>query len=260
MEQFDFGENWYNFSRKALSKNNIEQARNDFSQLTENINLSDKTFLDIGFGQGLSILIATENSAKTIGCDINPKCNIALNNNRGFFKKIQDIEIPVIIGSILNTETVNKLKSHYVKYDIVHSWGVLHHTGKMWDSIITASMLVEKSGYLIIAIYNKHWTSKIWLVVKRTYNFAPKFLRKLMLFLYIPLLFFRTLFSGIKNLQQTRGMNFYYDSIDWLGGYPYEYASKQEIIDFLKDDFELIKFIPTWGFSGCNQFVFKRKG
>ncbi len=259
MKQFDFGENWKNFSKKAMSEKNKEQARIDFSELTEKINLTDKTFLDIGFGQGLSLLIATENLVIPVGCDINPKCSSVLNYNRNFFKNIENVNIPIITGSILEDETIKEIKNNSNKFDVVHSWGVLHHTGKMWKTVKIASSLVDKEGYLIIAIYNKHWTSKIWRTVKKIYNFVPKFFKKIMLFTYIPLLFIRTIISGIKNFRQIRGMDFYYDAIDWLGGYPYEYASKQEIIDFLKNDFELIKYIPTWGFSGCNQFVFKRK-
>ena len=259
MKQFDFGENWDNFSKKALSETNILQAKKDFKELTEGIDLHEKSFLDIGFGQGLNLLIATENEAKTVGCDINPKCEIVLNKNRKFFTSSQKVEIPIFVGSILENKTIEDIKKYAQKYDIVHSWGVLHHTGKMWDAIKISSELVADSGYYIIAIYNRNKTAKMWLFLKKLYNKSPFFFKKIMLFSYIPLLFVKTLLSGIKNLQQTRGMNFYYDAIDWLGGYPYEYASKQEIVDFLKDDFELINYIPTWGMSGCNQFVFKRR-
>ena len=102
MKQFDFGENWKNFSERAMSEKNKEKARADFSELTENIDLTDKTFLDIGFGQGLSLLIAAENSVKPVGCDINPKCDSILHHNRKFFNNIQNVNIPIIIGSILS--------------------------------------------------------------------------------------------------------------------------------------------------------------
>lgn len=259
MEQFDFGENWKNYSKNAISNKRVEQAKVDFSNLLEGIDIYKKTFLDIGFGQGLSLQIATELGAKTIGCDINPKCKSILRQNQKFFKKNQNIDIPIILGSILDPKTINEIKSNERYFDIVHSWGVLHHTGKMWDALKIASELVASSGYLIIAIYNKNKVSNIWLIIKKIYNKVPIFLKKMMLYSYLPLLYIRSLFSKTKDKEKSRGMNIYYDAVDWLGGYPYEFASKQEIVGFFDKEFELIKLIPTWGFSGCNQYVFKRK-
>jgi len=258
MKQFDFGKNWQDFSHKALDSKKIQQAREDFSYLTQDIDLTGKSFLDIGFGQGLSLLIATEKGCKTFGCDINSKCKMVLEQNKKHFDNLHSKKIPVEVGSIMENSVISKIKSYRQQFDIVHSWGVLHHTGNMYKALQTAADLTANKGFLIIAIYNKHWTSPLWLLIKKMYNRVPGFLKKILLYLYIPLLYLRSLLGGLKNFKPARGMSFYYDAKDWLGGYPYEYASPKEIITFLQDDFNLIRFIPTNGFTGCNQFVFKK--
>ena len=51
------------------------------------------------------------------------------------------------------------------------------------------------------------------------------------------------------------------DLIDWLGGYPYEYASVDEIVSFCEREcgLQTLKTIPAEGGGhGNNQFVFKR--
>tara|TARA_B100000674_G_C37068090_1_gene570335 strand:+ start:83 stop:307 length:225 start_codon:yes stop_codon:yes gene_type:complete len=61
-----------------------------------------------------------------------------------------------------------------------------------------------------------------------------------------------------------RGMNLYYDAIDWLGGYPYESASKDEILNMVGDKFKLLNSYSTsykiglLG-TGCAEYVFQRK-
>jgi 2-polyprenyl-6-hydroxyphenyl methylase/3-demethylubiquinone-9 3-methyltransferase len=258
MKQFDFGKNWQDFSHKALDYKKIQKAREDFSYLTQDIDLQGKSFLDIGFGQGLSLLIATEKGGKTFGCDINPKCQTVLEQNKKYFDKLPNENIPVVVGSIIDKSAIQEIKDKKQSFDIVHSWGVLHHTGNMYKALQTAANLTANNGFLIIAIYNKHWTSPLWHFIKKLYNQVPGFLKKIMLYLYIPLLYLRSLFGGLKNFKPKRGMSFYYDAKDWLGGYPYEYASPEEIINFLQVDFNLVRFIPTNGFTGCNQFVFKK--
>lgn len=76
--QFDFGKNWLDFSKNALTAERVAQAQTDFEKLFQGIDLMGKTFLDIGFGQGLSLLIAKQKGAIVIGCDVNPKCQEAL--------------------------------------------------------------------------------------------------------------------------------------------------------------------------------------
>ncbi len=262
IKQFDFGQNWHNFSQKKLSKEKIEIAKADFLNLTKNIKLENKTFLDIGFGQGLSLLIAKSIGAKVVACDINKKCKIALEYSKIHFN-VGKIKFPVIIGSILENSVVEQIiASNPVqkdeKFDIVHSWGVLHHTGSMYKAIDNTASLVNNNGYLILAIYKSHWTSPVWHFIKKTYNYSPNIIKKLLLKIFVFLLLIKNKIIGKQNNKRRRGMDFYSDAIDWLGGYPYEYATKEQIVSYLQNEFKLINYIPDKGRVGCNQFVFKR--
>jgi 2-polyprenyl-6-hydroxyphenyl methylase/3-demethylubiquinone-9 3-methyltransferase len=56
-----------------------------------------------------------------------------------------------------------------------------------------------------------------------------------------------------------RGMDFWFDVIDWVGGYPYEYASPKEVEQTIRDQgFLLQRYVPAQVPTGCNEFVFHR--
>ncbi|MFK5970331.1 MAG: class I SAM-dependent methyltransferase [Candidatus Marithrix sp.] len=128
------------------------------------------------------------NKKELIGCDINPTCEEALKQPMIHFPQYQVSDIPLVIGSILEQETIKLLTGEGNDIDIIHSWGVLHHTGNMKKSIQNASSLVKENGYLIISIYNKHWTSPIWLFIKWLYNKLPSLLQKAVAYLFYPLI------------------------------------------------------------------------
>jgi 2-polyprenyl-6-hydroxyphenyl methylase/3-demethylubiquinone-9 3-methyltransferase len=130
----------------------------------------------------------------------------------------------------------------------------------MWQAINQSAELVEKNGYLLIAIYNKHWSSALWKRIKKTYNNMPSFVQKTMVWVFSVIIFAAKWLLNFKNpLKKERGMNFYYDVIDWIGGYPYEYASKTEIYSFLEDKgFVLKSFYPSTVPTGCYEYVFQR--
>jgi len=146
------------------------------------------------------------------------------------------------------------------KFDIVYAWGVLHHTGRMWDSIKRASELVGVNGIFAIAIYNKHWSSPLWKKIKRIYNNCPRVIRMSLVGAYIFLIVVKSLAMSKNPFACNRGMSFYFDAVDWIGGYPYEYASTDEIIRFVTaQGFRVVKVIPTAGMTGNNEFVFRRQ-
>ncbi|MBZ6076252.1 class I SAM-dependent methyltransferase [Microvirga puerhi] len=263
--QFDFGKNWLSYSSTVLSTKKVVQAREDFRHLLAGIELREKSFLDIGFGQGLSLLLATEAGAKVVGCDINPRCAEALAVTSKFFEGDPKSRISVVIGSILDDHTREALRQHPVAqpdggYDIVHSWGVLHHTGRMDLAIKNAASLVRPGGHIVIAIYNRHWSSRPWLFIKWLYCSAPSWMQKFLIAALYPVIWLAKLIvTGRAPTRQTRGMDFYYNVVDWVGGYPYEYGSRDEMKRMVGTlGFECIAEIPAEVPTGCNEFVFRR--
>jgi SAM-dependent methyltransferase len=260
--QFDFGKNWKDFSINALTEAKVEQARHAFIELLE-IDLEGKTFLDIGFGQGLSLLLATERRALTVGCDINPTCKEVLDANKTrFFPSLSDRDVPCVVGSILERSVVEALaaKSTTGTYDVVHSWGVLHHTGDMTRAIEHAASLVRKEGLFVLALYNRHWTSSTWLAIKWLYCKSPEFLQRAFIAIMYPVIWLaKFIVTGKSPMRQQRGMDFMYNVIDWVGGYPYEYETIAETERRMKRlGFVLIKAIPAEVPTGCNEFVFHK--
>ena len=156
--QFDFGQNWADYSANAASDERVAQARRDFAKLLSGVELNGRAFLDIGFGQGFALLSATAMGARVFGCDINPRCAEVVARNQSRFPELHGRTIDVIIGSILDDTVVAQLRRHPLHgesgFDIVHSWGVLHHTGDMRTAIGNAASLVRPDGHFVIAIDN----------------------------------------------------------------------------------------------------------
>ncbi len=259
--QFDFGQNWKEYSENVLDLSKLNDARVAFDELTKEISFQDKTFVDIGFGQGMSLILATEKAGKTVGCDINPKCDEVLKANQLLYCKSSK-EISIVVGSILESNVVEKIKqkNNGEYYDIVHSWGVLHHTGDMMTAIKNSTSLVKPHGHFILAIYNRHWSSLAWLFIKWAYCKSPVFLQKIFIAIFYPIIWLaKFLVTGKNSNIKERGMDFYYDVIDWVGGYPYEYASIEEMNLMMKKlGFECLKAIPPPTPTGCNEFVYRK--
>jgi len=168
-------------------------------------------------------------------------------------------------GSALDKDYLESLG----RFDIVYSWGVLHHTGAMWQALENVTSLVAHSGKLFIAIYNDQGrASRLWLRVKGLYNKMPKPLRFMILWpaflrLWGPTiirdLFKGNLFSTWNSYIKSRGMTPWRDVVDWVGGYPFEVAKPEEIFDFYKNKgFTLVKLKTCAGGLGCNEFVFRK--
>jgi 2-polyprenyl-3-methyl-5-hydroxy-6-metoxy-1,4-benzoquinol methylase len=266
MKQFDFGGNWAEFSHRAATPQKAAQARAQFAALLEGVPLHDRTFLDIGFGQGFSLLSATALGARTVGCDINPKCHEVIGRNRSLFPETKDVEIPLVVGSILDAPIVETLRRRPEAqpdgFDIVHSWGVLHHTGDMDLALRNAASLVRPGGVFVVAIYNRHWSSPAWTAIKATYVHSPRIVQRALVASLWPVIWLAKLIvTGRKPTRMDRGMDFHYDVVDWVGGYPYEYASVEEMRRHCEGlGFTLQRCIAAEVPTGCNQFVFRRKG
>jgi 2-polyprenyl-6-hydroxyphenyl methylase/3-demethylubiquinone-9 3-methyltransferase len=55
-------------------------------------------------------------------------------------------------------------------------------------------------------------------------------------------------------------MSVWYDAVDWLGGYPYEYASIDEVTSLINRSghYALERQKPDHGF-GCNEMLYRRE-
>jgi 2-polyprenyl-6-hydroxyphenyl methylase/3-demethylubiquinone-9 3-methyltransferase len=157
-------------------------------------------------------------------------------------------------------------------YDVVYSWGVLHHTGSMWQALENVMPLVAQDGKLFIAIYNDAGKkSRRWHALKKMYN-SGAFYRFALPAIFIPLNVVNGLvkdLSGLKNpltryrvYKKDRGMSMMRDWIDWIGGLPYEFATASQISDFYKSrGFEVLMCVNRSGWVlGNNEFVFARSG
>ena len=265
-ERFEFGKNWSAFL-SVLHEERIAKAKESLKEMLEYEDLTGKTFLDIGSGSGLFSLAARRLGAKVHSFDFDSNsfaCTQELRNR--YFPNDPDWRVEQ--GSALDSDYVASLG----KFDIVYSWGVLHHTGEMWRALENAVIPTTVGGKLFIAIYNDTGSqAKRWHSIKKTYCRLPRLmktpfaiavilpeegkslLRSLVTFK--PMNYIRS-WTQYKN---GRGMNRWYDIIDWVGGYPYEVATVDEIFEFYKERGFSLTNVKTGRVGlGCNEFVFER--
>jgi len=263
-QRFEFGKNWAWFL-ESLNDRRIDEAVTSLRDMLEVATLAGKSFLDIGSGSGLFSLAARKLGAHVHSLDYDPQsvgCTQEL--RRRYFS--DDENWIVEQGSALDRDYIQSLG----KFDMVYSWGVLHHTGDMWRALENAALPVVSRGKLFIAIYNDQGTASVrWTKAKRLYNKLPKGLRWIVVAPSFWVLNWRPLVKDTLRLQPLksireygkagRGMSFWEDLIDWVGGYPFEVAKPEQIFNFYRDrGFELTRLRTAGGTNGCNEFVFRR--
>ena len=262
-ERFAFGENWRRYL-SGLSEERVRKAEDSLRRMFEVDDFAGRSFLDVGCGSGLFSLAARRMGARVHSFDYDPESvGCAHQLRERYFA--DDAGWTVEQGSVLDARYLAGLGG----FDLVYSWGVLHHTGAMWQALENAGNLVKPGGKLFLAIYNDQGkASRRWRTVKRTYNRLPRGLRFLVTIPVLVQLWWRRTVKDLLRLRpfeswrvegRERGMSPWRDLVDWVGGYPFEVARPEAILDFfVKRGFVLTRMTTCGGSLGCNEFVFRR--
>lgn len=267
-ERFGFGDNWARFLA-LVDDERIRSAEESLRRMLGVDNLSGRSFVDAGSGSGLFSLAARNLGAAVTSFDFDPQSVACTAEMRRRYRP-DDEGWRVLQGSVLDREFLAGLGS----FDVVYSWGVLHHTGDMWTALELAEGLAAPSGQLFVAIYNDQgFASRQWGRVKRRYVSSGPLGKRVVL--QLSSLYFgarragkavpQWIYQTVRRLPRpapatrARGMDRATDLVDWVGGYPFEVATPEQIFSFFHErGWQLDRLKTCGGGLGCNEFVFSR--
>jgi len=264
--RYGFGRNWSSFVDHALNERRVAAAVQSVRGFLGVESLAGRRFLDIGCGSGLFSLAAIKLGAERVDSfDYDPDSVATALRVREHFA-VPESRWSVRRGSVLDPAFMATVEPA----DVVYSWGVLHHTGRMWDAIDQAATKVRPGGLFAISIYNRvdrfPDSSKMWWHIKRTYTRGPGLVRRGLESAYVThhvltrLMTFRNPFKSMFDAGDgRRGMEFMHDVRDWLGGFPYEYATSGEVFEHVhaRAGFALERLV-NWEGNACNELLFRR--
>lgn len=234
-KRFEFGSNWHNFVEKRFSQERVSTSRDHLLNFLGVDDLKGKTFLDIGCGSGLHSLAAWQSGATQIfsfDYDLNSvKSTELLKDHAGAPANWQ-----LSHGSVLDPAFM----ASFEPVDIVYSWGVLHHTGDVWRAIENAATRVKPGGQFYIALYSAdvhvNPSAEFWLDLKLRYNASSIIGKRVIELWYIWRFNLRRriwnlpkLMKHIRTYKAQRGMSFYTDVRDWVGGWPMQFCRDAEV-------------------------------
>ncbi|GAB4377360.1 MAG: class I SAM-dependent methyltransferase [Salibacteraceae bacterium] len=254
---FSFGKNWKNYL-STVDQQALEMAGKDIDHWLDGVSIEGKRVLDIGSGSGIhSLSFFSRGVKELVSFDYDKhsvEATLKMHETAG---KPENWKI--MQGSVLDRKFMEGLG----QFDIVYSWGVLHHTGSMWEAIQNAVERVAPGGVFFISLYKEGPNYQKHLKLKQRYNASNKLGKKYLEsieILNVMLYRIRKGWNPFKwNMRKARGMTIYHDIVDWLGGLPYEVAHEDDVVRFMRNKgFELTRIFVK-GEGGCTIFVFVSK-
>lgn len=263
---FPFGKNWASYA-KLVTPLHVERAVLGLQNLI-GTSLTGKRFLDIGCGSGVHALAALRLGAtEVVAIDIDP-------DSVATTRKILESHAPGGRWRVFERSVFDVERGSLGTFDVVYSWGVLHHTGAMYRALRCATDLLSADGQFVFALYRKTCLCWLWKIEKRWYAGASPRAQGLARAGYIG--FYRLAYTlgrlrsfrqHIADYSQKRGMDFAHDVHDWLGGWPYESISPEQTDRFMKSlGLQQVRALTRRGVplgvfgSGCDQYVYAKQG
>lgn len=237
--RFQFGRNWRRYI-DTLTSERIAIAERSLREVCGSDTLAGSTFIDVGCGSGLFSLAARRMGARVVSFDYDSDSVACTRQLRARYAPhdTDDSGWKVMRGDVLDGPFVASLG----QADVVYAFGVLHHTGALWTALDAAISLVKAGGILHVALYkDRGFHSRFWLRVKRAFN-SSRWAAASVAAVFFPLMLAVKCLRSIERRENlftsyakdNRGMHWFYDMIDWLGGYPFEVSAADDVIHFCR--------------------------
>jgi SAM-dependent methyltransferase len=263
-QHYGFGENWADFVDRAFSNERVEIAQTHLLHFLGVQSLDGMSFLDIGCGSGIHSLAAWRAGAERVHSFDYDQDSVETTHK---LRTLAGSPANWVVeqGSVLDYDYMEGLP----KADVVYSWGVLHHTGQMWEAVRNATLPMDEQAVLYIALYCSDVYVKpppqYWIRVKQRYNRSGPVGRRMMEYQYMARRLAPMLLRGknpvryVREYRQMRGMDYRTDVRDWLGGWPMEFASLAETKAFCRKELGL-ELINVLAGGGCAEYLFRKEG
>lgn len=145
--RFKFGKNWSKYAA-LVDEDRIKKAELHL-QDRFNCDSFNGVLVDIGSGSGVFTAAASKLGARVQAFDLDIESVVTTKEIVKTFGLIEKIDF-IKQGDILSDESINLIK----EASYIYCWGVLHHTGFLWESLAKIADHAKPKCIFVTAIYN----------------------------------------------------------------------------------------------------------